>query len=626
MDHFYVTTPIYYVNDVPHIGHAYTTMLADVLARYHRLLGVPTHFLTGTDEHGQKIYEAARRVGISPQEQADRTVVRFLDVWKKLEITYDDFIRTTEPRHKDVVRETLQDLYERGEIYRGEYEGWYAVTEERFYTERELVDGKSPEGNPVERLAETNYFFRMSAYQDWLIDHVNSNPGFIQPDFRRNETLGFLRKPLGDLCISRPKSRLPWGIELPWDRNYVCYVWFDALLNYISAIGYRRDEERFGTWWPATYHLIGKDILTTHTVYWPIMLRAMGVELPRTIFAHGWWLVGGAKMSKSAGNVTDPLNLADEYGVDALRYYLVAEMTLGQDATFTEESFVQRYNSDLANDLGNLVSRVLTMIARDLGRTIPRPSPAAEGPEEAALRETTLGAVDAMETHLHAMELDRGVARVLESVRHANRYFDKAAPWTLLKEGKRERLETVIYTTADCLRVVAGLLYPAIPSKMATLRRALGLEEHEVEPRLSLLREWGRLEPGRRIGKVEALFPRIDRRAVPAPAEGLMDIEAFGRVELRVARVMEAERVPKAHRLLKLRIDLGSEERQIVAGIAADYAPDAIVGRSIVVVANLKPAKIRGIPSDGMLLAAKDGKRYRLVTVDGDVPAGSTVG
>jgi methionyl-tRNA synthetase len=653
---FYVTTPIYYVNDVPHIGHAYTTMLADVLARYHRLLGEPTFFLTGTDEHGQKVYEAAREAGISAKEQADRTVVRFLDAWKRLEITYDDFIRTTEPRHTEVVREILQDLYDRGEIYRGEYEGWYSVSDERFYTERELVDGKSPEGKPVERVVETNYFFRMSAYRDWLVEYIEADPSFIQPDFRRNETLGFLRRPLGDLCISRPKSRLPWGVELPWDRDYVCYVWFDALVNYISAIGYRRDEARFKEWWPVRYHLIGKDILTTHTVYWPTMLKAMGVEMPKTIFAHGWWLVGGEKMSKSVGNVTDPLDLIDQYGVDALRYYLMAEMTLGQDATFTVESFVTRYNADLANDLGNLASRVLRMIERNLDGRIPAPVPGEQSADDEVLRSATLAAVQAMESHVHAMQLDRGIARVIEAVREANRYFDRTAPWALVKEGKGDRLATVIYTTSECLRIVSGLLFPVIPAKMGELRRALGLREDEIEPHLAMLREWGRLEPGRTVGHLEALFPRIERpdggvarrrveSATPseratgsgsaAPSEslaasnaadGLIDIDEFARAKLKVATVIEAERVPGADRLLRLRIDLGDHTRQIVAGIATAYSPEAILGKRIVVVTNLKPARIRGIESNGMLLAAKDGKRFRIVTVDADVPPGSEVG
>ncbi len=627
--YFYVTTPIYYVNDVPHLGHAYTTMLADVLARYHRLLDVPTHFLTGTDEHGQKVHDAAQKAGMTPQEQADTTVVRFLEAWKKLEIGNDDFIRTTEDRHTSVVGEILQDLYDRGEIYRGEYEGWYCVSEERFYTEKELVDGKSPEGKPVERIVEANYFFKMGQYQQWLIDHIERNPEFIQPEFRRNETLGFLKKPLGDLCISRPKTRLPWGIELPWDRDYVCYVWFDALVNYISAIGYRRDDDRFSRWWPVSYHLIGKDILTTHTVYWPTMLKAMGVEMPKAIFAHGWWLLGGQKMSKSEGNVTDPMQIMDLYGVDALRYYLMAEMTLGQDATFTEENFVKRYNSDLANDLGNLCSRVLKMIAKQCEGRIPGGGPGTA--QEEALREHAQEAVHVMEKNLFDMSLDRGIARVLESVREANRYFDRNRPWDLAKQGDTEGLGRVLYHSAETLRVISGLLFPVIPSKMTQLRRMLGMPEEEIHPHLGRLREWGVLKPGSSIGEVEALFPRIEATAKPVAAtptpEGVavLEYEDFAKVELRVAKILTAEPVPKADRLLRMEISLGDEERQLVAGIAEHYEPEDLVGKLIVVVANLKPAKIRGVESRGMLLAASAGDQVKLLTVDGDLPPGSKI-
>jgi methionyl-tRNA synthetase len=641
-DHFYVTTPIYYVNGEPHIGTAYTTVLADVLARYHRLQGIPTHFLTGTDEHGQKVYEAAQSAGITPQEHTDRMVVRFREAWQGMAISNDDFIRTTEPRHTEVVTEILQDLFDRDEIYCGEYEGWYDVSNERFYTEKELVDGKSPDGKPVEKIREKNYFFRMSRYQTWLVDYIESNPGFIRPEYRRNETLGFLRKPLGDLCISRPKSRLPWGIELPFDRDFVCYVWFDALVNYVSAVGYRRDDATFEKWWPCSLHLIGKDILTTHTVYWPTMLKAMGVEMPRSFFAHGWWLTGGEKMSKSAGNVSNPLTMIDRYGLDALRYYLMAEMTLGQDATFTEESFVLRYNADLANDLGNLTSRALKMIGRSFEGRIPSPGP--EGEEESTLREAVQRAVSAMPGHVEGLSLDRGIHEVIDAVRAANRYFDATAPWKLVRTGEVERLGTVIYSTAETLRIVSGLLYPVMPDKMTELRRMLGLTDDELAPKLDRLERWGGLEVGRPVGEITTLFPRIDRTALgdrapaapdakkaaadPAKPEGvaLIDVDTFFRAQLRVARVLAAEPVPKADRLLRLTISLGEETRQIVAGIAQFYTAAEMVGKSVVVVANLKPAKIRGVESNGMLLAAKDGKTLRVITVDGEIPAGSSVG
>ncbi|MDQ7006972.1 MAG: methionine--tRNA ligase [Acidobacteriota bacterium] len=639
MKSFYVTTPIYYVNDAPHIGHAYTTLLADVLARYHRLLEVPTFFLTGTDEHGQKVYDAANRLGISPQEQCDRTVVRFQELWKKLDITHDDFIRTTEARHKQVVQEILGELHARGEIYRGAYEGWYCVSEERFYTEGELVDGKSPEGRPVEKITEVNWFFRMSSYQQWLIDYIEAHPEFIQPDYRRNETLGFLRQPLGDLCISRPKKRMPWGIELPFDRDFVCYVWFDALVNYISAIGYKRDDENFRRWWPATVHLIGKDILTTHTVYWPTMLKAMGLAQPRSIFAHGWWLTGREKMSKSLGNVTSPMDMADKYGVDALRYFLMAEMTLGRDASFSEDAFITRYNADLANDLGNLASRSLRMVERNLGGRIPSRDPALESAPEEELRAACNQAIEAMKSHLEGMSLDRGLAEVMAAVRAANRYFNHHQPWKLVAEAdKQPLLATALYNTLESLRVVSGLLYPVIPGKMGALRRAMGLPEERIVPSLEALRTWGGLEAGRPVAPLANLFPRIQRpgappagkkQARPTPKKGGKTISFghFSKLDLRVGRIVEASRIEGADRLLRLRVDLGEDApRQVVAGIASHYDPADLIGRCVVVVANLQPAEIRGVRSEGMLLAATRGRRLRLVTPDAEVPPGTAVG
>jgi len=648
---FYVTTPIYYVNDKPHIGHAYTTILADVLARYHRLQGIPTFFLTGADEHGMKVQRAAEANGITPLEQCNRTVVRFLELWKKLDITYDDFIRTTEPRHIRVVQKILQDLYEAGEIYRDDYEGWYCVPCERFFTEKDLVDGNCPEcGRPVERLVEKNWFFRMSRYQDWLIEYIETHPDFIRPEHRRQETLGFLRRPLGDLCISRPKSRLSWGIELPFDKDYVTYVWFDALINYVSAVGYARDEDMFRRWWPASVHLIGKDILTTHTVYWPIMLKAMGVDPPENVFAHGWWLVGRDKMSKSLGNVINPMDMIDRFGPDAFRYFLMAEMTLGQDASFTEEAFVTRYNADLANDLGNLVSRVVKMIARHFqGRIPPRAEP---GEAEQEMLDAALSAARDMPGYVDGMQLDRGLAAVLGAVRAGNRYFERNAPWKLAQAGDMQSLGRVLYSAAELLRIASGLLYPVMPAKMAELRAAIGLAEDEISPRIADLQQWGILQPGRECRPVGPLFPRAKKeppaqtapqkkgkpaaetpagkkqpakpRAEEAKAD-VIDIAEFARIDLRTARILEATPVEGADRLLRLRIDLGDEQRQIVAGIARHYSPEDLVGRTIVVVANLKPARIRGIESQGMLLAASSGDAMRLVTIDGDLPPGARI-
>lgn len=631
---FYITTPIYYVNDKPHIGHSYTTILADVLARYHRLIGDDTYFLTGTDEHGQKVKQAADKAGITAQEQADSTVVRFKDLWEKLEITNDDFIRTTEARHKTVVAGILQDLFDRDEIYKAEYDGWYCVTCERFYTEKDLVDEKCPEagcGRAVDKISEANYFFRMSKYQDWLIKHIHDNPKFIQPEYRKNETLGFLKKPLTDLCISRPKSRLDWGIELPFDKDYVTYVWFDALVNYISAVGYRSNDEEFAKRWPVDYHLIGKDILTTHTVYWPTMLKAMGVEQPQTVFAHGWWLSGRDKMSKTAGNVVNPMDFADQYGVDSFRYFLMAEMTLGQDASFTEDAFARRYNAELANDLGNMVNRVMKLISEHFDGKVP--APGAEGEDEEKLRAAALSGVAGMLDAVENMKIDTGIAGIAAVVREANRYFEKRQPWKLAKqEGSREETATVLYSGVEVLRIVSGMLYPVMPSKMKEMRILLGFGDGE--PNLELLSKWGVTKPGAMIGSLSSLFPRIkiersaevqEKQVAPEVHDSLISYEQFTNVELKTATVLNAEKIDGADKLLKLQIDVGGEQRQIVAGVAQHYTPEEMKGKTIVVVANLKPAKIRGVESNGMLLAAGDGESLKLITVDSEAPSGLRV-
>lgn len=636
-DSFYVTTPIYYVNDKPHIGHAYTTMLADMLARSHRLLGHDTWFLTGTDEHGQKVQEAASARGVEPQAHVDEMVLRFQELWERLEITHDDFIRTTEPRHTEVVQEILQDLYDRGEIYQAEYDGLYDVRSETFITEKDLPDGFDAEHLPdhVKTIRETNYFFKMGQYRDWLVNYIEENPDFIQPDFRRNETLGFLRKELSDLCISRPKARLSWGIELPFDPDYVTYVWFDALVNYISAVGYKRNEEEFARRWPCQVHLIGKDILTTHTVYWPTMLKAMGVPMPKTIFAHGWWLSGKDKMSKSTGNVVNPLDVVDRFGVDALRYFLIAEMSLGQDSSFTEEIFIKRYNSDLANDLGNLTSRVLKMVHTHCGSQVPSgPAELAADTPESALWSEVQKAVEEMSSQVEAMRPDLGVAAVLTAVREANKYIGVRAPWKQAKEDGKQPLYDTLYVALEALRVCAALLVPVMPAKMAELRRQIGCGEGE--PDVADLRVYGRLAAGTSLPESEGLFPRAEKpkpapKAAPKAPENVKTVEEiaiddFFKAQLKTARVKEAEKVEGADKLLKLQLDVGGEPRQIVAGIARHYTPEDVVGKTIVIVANLKPATIRGVESRGMLLAASKGKKLTLVTVDGDLPSGAKVG
>ena len=638
---FYTTTPIYYVNDKPHIGHAYTTVLADVLSRFHRSAGDATFFLTGTDEHGQKVQKAAEKNNMDCKQHCDETVVRFKELWDVLGITNDRFIRTTDEYHKTVVQKVLQNLYDRDLIYRAEYTGWYCVGCERFFTEKDLVDGKCPDcGREVSEIVESNYFFRMSKYQDWLIEYIETHPDFILPKFRANETLGFLRRELEDLCISRPKSRLAWGIELPFDKDYVCYVWFDALLNYLSGVGHLQDDTEFAKWWPASCQLIGKDILTTHTVYWTTMLKAMELPLPKTIFAHGWWLTGKTKMSKSLGNVVNPMDMIERCGVDAFRYYLMAEMSPGNDASFTEESFINRYNTDLANDLGNLASRVLKMALRNCNGTIPTPHEMLA--EDNELLAAADKALEVMEKSLSTLALDSGISAVMDVVRLGNKYFEAAAPWTLAKNGNIERLETVVYTAAEAMRRVAVLLDPVMPNKMKELRDMLGMDPG-LPATLEALHDKKNILSGSTVLDRGGLFMRIqveepaacqkpakEKKAekpanVVAPEE-LVEITDFAKIKLKTAKVLTAERVEGADKLLKLSIEVGSEKRPLVAGVAQYYTPEEMVGKTIVIVANLKPAVIRGVESAGMLLAAKSGKKLALVTVEGDIPSGANIG
>ncbi len=629
MPKFYVTTPIYYVNDLPHLGHAYTTILADVLARYHRTMGDEAYFLTGTDEHGLKVQQAAQARGADPQAHCDEFVVRFEELWQRLHISNDDFIRTTEERHKVVVQRLLQKLYDKGEIYQDEYEGLYSVSEERFITKKELESGQFRQ---VEQIKERNWFFRMSAYQDRLIEYINKNPEFIQPDTRRNEVLGFLRKPLGDLCISRPKSRLSWGVELPFDPDYVNYVWFDALTNYISAIGYTEDEQRFAHWWPADVHLIGKDILTTHAVYWPTMLMAADIPLPKTIFAHGWWLMGEEKMSKSLGNVVRPLDLIDLVGVDPVRYYLMRDMVLGQDASFTPEAFERRYNSDLANNLGNLVNRIAKFVRQHFQGKVPPPI-TTEGPKvKVALKEYAISTAKQVVSSIMSMRIHDALEQVMDLVRQINVYLEVTSPWHAVKSDT-VRAGDALYKAAEALRIALQLLHPVMPARTETMREMIGAAGLAMT-RDSLF-EWGLLQPGTPLGEGEAPFPRLDKLTEPAPAEltgeqpeNVVTFEDFRKVDLRVAEVLTAERIAGTDKLLKLRISLGDEERQIVAGIAQHYQPEELIGRRIVVVTNLQPVKLRGEESRGMLLAAEgSGGKLVLATVDDPtLPSGLKVG
>jgi len=628
---FYLTTPIYYVNARPHLGHSYATIAADAMCRYRRLRGDRVYFLTGTDEHGERIAQVAAAAGMTPQAYADRISRAFRETWQRLGITNDDFIRTTEPRHAKVVQAILQKLYDAGEIYFGEYGGWYCYGCERFYTEKEIVDGKCPDHQTaLTFIKEKNYFFKMSKYQDWLIKHLEDNPGFIQPERYRNEVLGFLREPLQDLSISRPKARLQWGIPLPFDDQYVTYVWFDALINYVSALDYP-DGALYKEFWPHAEHLIGKDILKPHGVYWPTMLKAAGIPLYKRLDVHGYWTIGGGKMSKSVGNVVEAFELTDKYGHDAFRYFLLREMNFGLDASFSEEALVGRLNADLANDLGNLASRATTMIVNFGGGRVPSPGP--ETDEDAVVRAALARAALDVDEAMEEFAFQRALGAIWEFLGVVNRYVDATAPWALAKDpSRRGRLDTVLYALAESLRAIGILIEPFLPEAAGKIRAAVD----GAPARLSDL-AWGRLAPGTAVHKVSGLFPRIepDKSSLSPqgrePGEGSsigaarIPMADFAKVELRVAEVLAAERLPKSKKLLKLTVKVGDETRTVVAGIAEQYEPGSLVGRKVVIVANLQPATLMGVESNGMVLAAEHEGTLALLTLDKDVPPGSQV-
>lgn len=632
---FYITTPIYYVNARPHLGHAYTTIVADVASRFHRMLGQEAFFLTGTDEHGDKIVEAARAEGMSPKTYVDKISAEFQKLWPELNIANDAFIRTTDTVHIGVVKHVLQKIYDAGDIYFSEYEGLYCFGCERFYVPRELVDGKCPDHQKApERIRESNYFFRMSRYQDWLIDHIRKHPDFIRPERYRNEVLAFLRDPLEDLCISRPKSRLQWGITLPFDSNYVTYVWFDALLNYVSALGYP-EGPRYKKFWPYAQHVVAKDILKPHGIYWPIMLKAAGIPVYRHLNVHGYWNVDQAKMSKSIGNVVEPLELKNIYGLDAFRFFLLRDMTFGLDSNFSEKALVERLNADLANDLGNLFSRVLAMLHRYFSGQVPESEPAMRVEFGETLRSAAQRAIDQFEQHMESMAFHNALAAVWEYIGEMNRYIDYMMPWELAKSASEERqLAAVLCSLLEGLRVVSGLIYPVMPATAVTMQRHLGLDAEQAFYRISTLRLWDVLPAGTLLPKTVSLFPRIDvkrkKRTPPSagaqekaqPAE--IDLQTFDRLDLRVATVTHAEAMPKAKKLLKLQVDCNGP-RTIVAGIAKDYAPQDLIGRQVVIVANLKPAKLMGVLSQGMLLAVSDTNGLALIQPDREVTAGTSI-
>ena len=666
---FYITTPIYYVNDVPHIGHAYTTVAADVLARYWRLRGRDVFFLTGLDEHGQKVQQAAAKAGIDPQAHCDKLAPQFQQLWQRLNISNNAFIRTTDPPHKSLVQRYLQELYDKELIHQDSYTGWYCTFDERFWTEKDVADGLCPDcKRPVEKLSEHNYFFKMGQYQDRLIDHIKQHPQFIRPESRRNEVLGFLTtQKLGDLSISRPKSRLSWGIELPFDKDYVTYVWFDALVNYVSALEYLPQQKPAGDrFWPANVHLVGKDILTTHAVYWSTMLMALDLPLPETIFAHGWWTVDGEKMSKSRGNVVDPNKMVATYGVDAFRYFLLREVPFGQDGDFSEQGMARRTNSDLANGIGNLLSRTLTMIDRNCGGVVPDVPPnylENETKENRLLffaknQLLTLGKQGGLDGLFEGLEFNNLLLNITSRVTDVDIFIDEHEPWKLAKDpDKRTELNAVLYTAAECLRILSLYIYPFMPDTAKNIAEQLGVNIDFSSPILSKEVTWGELQIGTKVRKGNSLFPRIESKPqgaktvsdapTPAPptaapalpaastptattppmpaAPAQITIDEFMKIQLKTAKVISAERVPKSEKLLKLQVSLGSEQRQIVAGIGKKYEPEALIGKTIVIVANLKPAKLMGIESQGMVLAAGDSEVRGLITILEEVDPGTKV-
>jgi methionyl-tRNA synthetase len=630
---FYISTPIYYPSDKLHIGHAYCTTIADSMARYKRLTDVDVLFVTGSDEHGQKIQRKAAEQNITPKEYVDKIVAGFQALWEKLNISNDEFIRTTEKRHYNVVQEIFKKIYDKGDIYKSTYEGLYCTPCETFWIERQLVDGKCPDcGRPVETVQEESYFFRMSKYQNRLLQFIEDNPDFIQPVSRKNEMINFIKGGLEDLCISR--TTFDWGIPVPIDNKHVIYVWFDALSNYLTAAGYLSDTEKFNKFWPADIHLVGKEIVRFHTIIWPIILMALELELPKKVYGHGWLVVDGDKMSKSKGNVIDPVALIDEFGADSIRYFLLREINLGLDGNFSREALIQRINADLANDLGNLLHRTLSMVNKFNGGLVKNTKVLEDVDTELiALAQNT---VKQYQDSMDKMEISVAIRTVWNLISRSNKYIDLTGPWALAKdESKQERLQTVMYNLIESLRIISVLIAPFMPNTAPKIWKQLGLGEFS-KVKFKDIKEWGTVMTETKVEQPEQIFPRIEeekaeavaKTVVPAVVEQKKDeveitIDEFAKVDLRVVKVLAAEKVEKADKLLKLKVDLGTEQREIVSGIAKHYAPEELVGKNVVMVINLKPAKIRGIVSQGMVLAASCGDELKVVEVE--MPKGSKV-
>jgi methionyl-tRNA synthetase len=631
---FYTTTPIYYVNDVPHIGHAYTTVATDVISRYKRLCGFDVFFLTGTDEHGQKIEEAAMKKGITPIELADEVVERFSNLWKVLNISNNKFIRTTQEYHKKTVQKVFAKMQENGDIYLGEYEGWYCTPCETYWTETQVLDGNCcPScGRKTSKLKEPSYFFKMSKYADKLRQHILDNPDFIQPVSKRNEILSFLNEGLKDLSVSR--TTFKWGIPVPGDESHVIYVWIDALTNYISALGYESENEvDFKKYWPADFHIVGKDILRFHTVYWPTMLMSIGLPLPKSVFAHGWWTVEGQKMSKSLGNAINPYWLVEKFGVDAVRYFLLREVPFGLDGDFSFKALINRINSDLANDLGNLLNRTMGMAKKYFDGIIPEYSVSDESDED--LKKFMSDAIDEIDELMNKLAFNRALTKIWELVSKLNKYIDVNAPWSLAKDSSQtKRLESVLYMVLDGIRVLSLLIYPFMPDTAISIRKQLNSEQDLYKQDLNSIKTMGLLSSGVKLGDTVQLFPRIDEKEMleklkseneTKNEEDFIEYDTFMKSKLRVGKILEAEKIKKSKKLLKLIVDTGDRTRQIVSGIAQFYKPEDLIGKKVAVVVNLKPAKLMGNISEGMILSAESDGSLTLVEFPENVKVGSEI-